>query len=302
MVVPAHAKVNLSLDVLGRRSDGYHDIRSVMAKLCLHDRVHLYRRDTGITLDCSSQSIPSDHRNLAHRAALRFQQETGIGLGVHMVIEKHIPIAAGLAGGSADAAAVLHGLNQLWAAGLSVSELARLGASIGSDVPFCVKGTCALVTGRGELVEEIPWAPIGWVVLARPAGLAVSTSEAYAELDRRTGGQAGSFTPRVLQALSRGCPHTLAASLGNGFEEAVLTRWPGIADLKQALLDAGALGACLSGSGPVVLALASVAEQGQAIAGCLARRPGTEVWLTRFLGGGGEEEDEGRCGNTGRQV
>ncbi|HAI21529.1 MAG TPA: 4-(cytidine 5'-diphospho)-2-C-methyl-D-erythritol kinase [Clostridiales bacterium UBA8153] len=289
LMIPAHAKANLSLDVLGIRNDGYHDIRSVMVKLCLHDRVYLYPRASGITLACSTRNVPWDHRNLAHRAAVRLRRELGVEAGVHLFVEKHIPVAAGLAGGSADAAAVLWGLNRLWGAGLTVAQLQELGESIGSDVPFCIQGTCALVTGRGEQVEELAWAPAGWVVLARPGGLEVPAAQAYAELDRRAGGRAGDFTPGVMRALARGGLAELAAALGNGLEAPVMYRWPEVGQVKRALLEAGAVGACLSGSGPVVLGLVDGAEQGELVAGALARQPGMEAWVTRFLdrtGGG----------------
>lgn len=283
LMIPAHAKVNLSLDVLGARNDGYHQIRSVMAKLCLHDRVYLYPRASGITLAGSTPNLPWDHRNLAHQAATKLRQKLGVEAGVHVFIEKRIPIAAGLGGGSADAAAVLWGLNQLWATGLTVTQLQKLGESLGSDVPFCVQGFCSLVTGRGEQVKELPWAPVGWVLLARPSGLEVAAAQAYAELDRHAGGRGGNFTPGVVRALARGALDELAVALGNGLEAPVMQRWPQVRPVKQALLDAGAAGACLSGSGPVVLALFDEAERGKAAAEAMARQPGVEACLTRFL-------------------
>lgn len=283
LVIPAHAKVNLSLDVLGTRDDGYHHIRSVMAKLCLHDRVFLYPRTSGITLACSAPNLPWDHRNLAYQAATRLRQELGVEAGVHLFIEKHIPIAAGLAGGSADAAAVLWGLNQLWETGLTVTQLEKLGESIGSDVPFCLQGTCALVTGRGERVEELPWTPSGWVVLARPSGLEVAAAEAYAGLDRHAGGRGGDSTPGVMRALARGILDELASALGNGLEAPVAHRWPQVREVKRALLEAGAMGACLSGSGPVVFGLVDGHTPAKLVAAAISRLPGVEVWVTRFL-------------------
>ena len=153
----APAKINLTLDVLHKRPDGFHEVEMIMTTVDLADRIWLRPTDNGkITIKASERHVPNDRKNLAYQAAELLQIECGITNGVEITLEKSIPVAAGLAGGSSDAAATLRGLNRLWDLNLSVKELARLGARIGSDVSFCVHGGTALATGRGELIEILP--------------------------------------------------------------------------------------------------------------------------------------------------
>ncbi len=167
--VKAPAKINLTLDVLGKRTDGYHEVEMVMTTVDLSDRLELTVLDTDeIRIQSEHAYVPNDHRNLAYRAAELLRKRFGIKEGVEIVLDKQIPVAAGLAGGSSDAAATLRGMNELFDLGLSLEELAELGAAVGSDVSFCVMGGTAIARGRGEQLETIPSPPPCYVVLAKP--------------------------------------------------------------------------------------------------------------------------------------
>ena len=179
----AHAKINLALDVIGKRPDGFHEVAMIMQSVSLHDTVALSLGGDAISLVCNRADLPCDHTNLAFRAATLLRQECGVSQGVHIELTKRIPMAAGLAGGSTDAAAVLKGLNVLWKLALSPDELETLAARLGSDVPFCLWGGTTLATGRGEILEPLPdFAGYG-VVLANPP-LAVSTAWVYGNFQR----------------------------------------------------------------------------------------------------------------------
>jgi 4-diphosphocytidyl-2-C-methyl-D-erythritol kinase len=249
---PAWAKLNLGLKVGAKRPDGYHDIISVMQTVSLADKVELTPRRAGVSLEVVGADLPTDDTNLAVQAAHLIQDKCGVPSGVHIKLTKHIPLAAGLAGGSADAAAVLYGMNVLWRLGLGSKELMELGAAIGSDVPFALLGGTGLAEGRGEIVSPLPPLPNCYLVLACPK-VAVSTAWAYNELDC---GRAY-FSPPVdinslVKALSLGDLALVAAGMANSFEPVVTTHFPVINDLKQALVAAGAKAALMSGSGPTV--------------------------------------------------
>lgn len=256
VTVKAPAKLNLTLDVLGKREDGYHEMKMVMTSVSLADTVTLtVGPGEGITLSTNLGFLPVDGRNLAVAAALRLQEATGAcwgNLSIH--IEKRIPVCAGTAGGSSDAAAVLRGLNELLELGLSAEELAGIGKTVGSDVPYCVRGGTALATGRGEEVSPLPSLPTCHVVLAKP-GFPVSTPELFAQLDGKRL-RCHPDTCGMLSALEDGDLQGVARRLFNVFEEVLPPRRRDqVEELKQALLDAGALGACMTGTGPTVFGL-----------------------------------------------
>src|SRR5690625_2175434 len=178
----APAKINLSLDVLGKRDDGFHDVEMVMTTIDLSDRIELRSLDKDeIRVSLESRYVPNDERNLAYKAAQLIKQRYNITYGIHIKMDKKIPVSAGLGGGSSDAAAVLRGLNRLWSLNIAPEELARIGLSIGSDVPFCVMNETALVKGRGEIVERLPRPPSCWVVLAKP-NIGISTKMVFRNL------------------------------------------------------------------------------------------------------------------------
>jgi 4-diphosphocytidyl-2-C-methyl-D-erythritol kinase len=191
------------------------------------------------------------NKNLAWRAAELLQNKLNVRQGVRIFLEKKIPVAAGLAGGSSDAAAVLRGLNKLWGCGLSLEELLALGSELGSDVPFCVQGGAALATGRGDELVPLPSPPACWVVLAKPDH-GVPTREIYSRLGTVT---KSDYTEKMLDALQRQDYKMVAQSLGNALEQVTTQMYPEVARLKQKLLQFGADGVSMSGSGPTVYGL-----------------------------------------------
>ncbi|MDK2784394.1 MAG: 4-diphosphocytidyl-2-C-methyl-D-erythritol kinase [Bacillota bacterium] len=250
---PAWAKVNLGLEVRERRPDGYHNVRMVNQTVSLADRIALLPQREGITLKLSGAELPAGEDNLAYRAAKLLQERCGVRAGVRIELRKRIPVAAGLAGGSADAAAVLYGLNRLWGLNLTLQELQALALELGSDVPFALHGGTALAEGRGEVLTPLtPLVPC-WLVLARPR-VEISTAWAYAELDRYPPA-ARPDIDGLLAALAAGDLKGVAAHLGNSFESVIRERYPSVVEAKKALLAEGALGACLTGSGPTVFGL-----------------------------------------------
>ncbi|MBX6395798.1 MAG: 4-(cytidine 5'-diphospho)-2-C-methyl-D-erythritol kinase [Alicyclobacillaceae bacterium] len=273
----APAKINLSLDVLYRRPDGYHEVEMVMQTIDLADRVFL-EPDDSLRFTCSHPALPSDERNLAYRAAVLLQRVTGVTRGAAIHVDKRIPISAGLAGGSADAAAVLRGLNRLWQLGLTLDELADIGSALGSDVPFCVYGGTALARGRGERIERLPPCPPAWVVLVHPP-IPVSTASVYGDL-RLEDVRDHPSTSRMVDAIRRGSLEEIARCLGNVLETVTFAMYPEVKRIKMQMMRFGALGALMSGSGPTVYGL--VEKQAKAERICNAFRGFVkEVYLTR---------------------
>ena len=254
--VLAYAKLNLSLDVLEKRPDGYHEMRMVMQTVDLCDRLRL---ETGTGKPLSMRSnlgfLPADGRNLAAAAALRLGSETGADWGgLSIALDKSIPVCAGLAGGSADAAAVLRGLNQLAGLHLPPERLEEIGAQVGSDVPYCVRGGTVLARGRGERLTDLPPLPDCAVVICKPA-FSVPTPELFRRLDgvriRRRPDTAG-----LMAALEAGDLAGAARRMYNVFEDALPPRRGAeIQRLKTGLIQQGALGACMSGTGSAVFGL-----------------------------------------------
>lgn len=287
----ARAKINLYLEILGSRPDGYSEVAMVLQSIHLADRLQLKCRPHGIHLTCDRPEVPTDARNLAYQAAELLQKECHSAAGVEIHIEKHIPVAAGLAGGSADAAAVLVGLNQLWGLGLTVGELQSLAARLGSDIPFCIQGGTQLATGRGEVLEPLAdWEGIP-VLLAKPKHLGVSTAWAYQAFRSRQGilgatapsEPALPTLPQALAALSRQDPPALARSLRNDLEQVVLPEYAIVGELRQALLSAGALGSLMSGSGPTVFGIMPSLELAAQVRDTLRRQfQDVEFWVTQF--------------------
>lgn len=260
--VPAYAKINLSLDVLRRRPDGYHDVRMVMQSLKLHDLLHIERISSPeIVLQTCHDTSPDirwDSSNLIYRAAEAFLRRYSIPDGVRITVEKNIPSAAGLAGGSSDAAATLKGLNTLFDCAAPLSELQQLGVSLGADVPYCLLLGTALSEGIGELLTPLPPAPELSCVLIKPAQ-AVSTQYVYQHL-RLTDQTVHPDTSGILRALKEQDAAALCSRLKNVLEPVAVTLCPEIPELERQLLSLGALGARMSGSGPTVFGLFSDAD------------------------------------------
>lgn len=252
----AYAKLNLSLDVLDKRPDGYHEMKMVMQTVTLRDRIAL-ETGTGRPLEMRSNLgfLPADEHNLAAAAALALCRETGTDPGgLSIKLDKTIPVCAGMAGGSADAAAVLRGLNEVLRLDLSQTRLEEIGALVGSDVPYCVGGGTALAEGRGEILTSLPSLPHCHIVLCKPA-FSVSTPELFRALDgcriRRRPDTAG-----LIDALMAGDLPGVARRMYNVFEDVLpQRRYQEICTIKNVLIQHGALGASMSGTGPTVFGL-----------------------------------------------
>lgn len=253
LYVKAPAKINLTLDVLYKRPDHYHEVEMIMTTVDLSDRIGLESRADGfIKIISTNGFIPDDSRNLAYQAAQLIKDTYGIAQGVTISIEKEIPVAAGLAGGSSDAAATLKGLNDLWELNLSIDTLAELGAKIGSDVSFCIYGGTALATGRGEKIQKLPAPPTCWVVLAKPK-IGVSTAQVYGGLNLE--GIEHPNTKQMIQAIETNDYELMCNSLGNVLESVTFDLHPEVVMIKEQMKRFGADAVLMSGSGPTVFGL-----------------------------------------------
>ena len=250
----APAKINLTLDVTRKREDGYHDVEMIMTMVDLADRLSFEEIEGDqIQLESNSGIVPNDERNLVYRATQILKNRYQIQKGVHIVLEKNIPVAAGLAGGSSDAAATLRGLNRLWNLQLTTEELMKIGEEIGSDVPFCVSGGTALATGRGEKLRPLSPPPPGWAILAKlPIG--VSTADVYRTL-KVNEIEVHPQTEKMVQALDQQDFLMMTSLLANVLEDVTFKLYPEVKQLKEQMQLFGADGVLMSGSGPTVYAL-----------------------------------------------
>jgi 4-diphosphocytidyl-2-C-methyl-D-erythritol kinase len=256
MEVRANAKLNLTLDVLGKRPDGYHDLRMIMQSVELADVLNLEYNETGELRVCTNlHFLPNNDKNLAAQAALRWWEARGEKpRGLDIAIEKRIPVCAGMAGGSSDAAAVLRALNARERSPLSPAEVARIGERVGSDVPYCVIGGTALAEGRGELLTHLPPLPHCWVVLCKPE-FSISTPALFAKIDS-VRLRCRPDTQGAIDALEAGDLTGVARRLYNVFEDALPDRQRArVSDIKNVLIQCGALGASMSGTGPTAFGL-----------------------------------------------
>ncbi|MBQ1935455.1 MAG: 4-(cytidine 5'-diphospho)-2-C-methyl-D-erythritol kinase [Clostridia bacterium] len=277
MEIFANAKINLSLDVLGVREDGYHEVEMLMQSIGLADRITLDPIPSGIVLHTNRSYLPCDARNLAYRAAELFLKETNTQSGVKMNIIKKIPVSAGLAGGSTDAAAVLVGLNQLFRTKLSRRRLCELGGSLGSDIPFCILGGTALATGRGEQIHRLPPLPKVYLLLVKPP-ISISTPKIYTALDQQEITRHPD-TGALIEKIKAQDISGLAQEMVNVLEPVCETFEPRISELREKLLSHGAIGARMSGSGPTVFGIFETYEQAAKAAESFRGR-GDEVIVT----------------------
>lgn len=281
LMIKAPAKINLTLDVLHKRPDGYHEVEMIMTTVDLADRLELESLNKNeIRIISHNRFVPDDSRNLAYQAAKLLKERYGIKKGVSIQIDKIIPVAAGLAGGSSDAAAALKGLNQLWNLGLSLDELAEIGAEIGSDVSFCVYGGTALATGRGEKIEHLPAPPNCWVVLAKPT-IGVSTGEVYKnlKLDRMKRPD----TRAMIESIKENNYEKMCQNMGNVLESVTLHAHPEVALIKEQMIRFGADAVLMSGSGPTVFGLIRHDSRMHRVYNCL-RGFCDQVYAVRMLG------------------
>ena len=281
MEYEAHAKINLLLNVLGRRPDGYHDLSMVMQSVSLADQVIIRETgEEGFTLKTDLGFLPGADKNIAGVAARAFARHTGADLsGLEIELQKHIPVCAGTAGGSSDGAAVLRGLNRWFSCGLSLRHLAEIGEEVGSDVPYCVLGCTALAEGRGEKLTCLPALPDCHIVLCKP-GFSVSTPELFRRIDELKL-RFHPDTAGVLAALEEGDLAGVSRRMFNVFEEALpAQRRAVVEEIKSTLLSRGALGACMSGTGPTVFGIFDNAESARSVADEL-KQSYVETFLTK---------------------
>lgn len=253
----AYAKINLVLNIGDLRPDGYHDIQTIMQSLELHDDVTVEQTGgTGITVTASVDTIPTDESNLAVKAVKAFAAKTGVpadGLSIH--IEKRIPVAAGLGGGSSDAAATLRALNQIYETNLSLDELAEIGMEVGSDVPFCIHGGCAYVEGKGDMVVPTTPLPQCIIVVGKP-DLTVSTEKMYQRYDQVELPARADHTPEIMLGLRWENLKAVAEGVGNAFEQVLMKNERNTVDMmKEVMNQFGTLGTAMTGSGPAVFGI-----------------------------------------------
>ena len=250
----ALGKINLGLDVLGRRENGYHDVRMVMQTVYLYDRIIMKKSKTpGIRLETNLYYLPVNENNLAYQAAQMLMDEFHIEEGVSIQLDKHIPVAAGMAGGSSNAAAVLFGMNRMFSLGLSQKELMERGVKLGADVPYCIMRGTVLAEGIGEILTPLSPMPKCYVLIAKPA-ISVSTKMVYEKLDALEITEHPDIDG-ILNGLARKNIHKVAECMGNVLEQVTIPVYPVIEQIKNVMKEGGAMNAMMSGSGPTVFGL-----------------------------------------------
>ncbi len=252
----AYGKINLGLDVLRRRDDGYHEVRMIMQTVGIYDRIDLiYKEEPGITVETNLYYLPDNENNLVYKAAKLLMDEFHVQKGIHIKLRKFIPVAAGMAGGSSDAAAVLFGVNKMFSLGLTTEQLMERGVKIGADVPYCVMRGTALSEGIGEILTPLPMPPQCQVLIAKP-GISVSTKFVYENL------HANDLKPEqhpdidgMIEAIKQKDLYGIADRFGNVLETVTIPAYPVIQEIKDLMMEHGAIGALMSGSGPTVFGL-----------------------------------------------
>lgn len=262
----AYAKINLGLDVLRKREDGYHEVKMIMQNISLADTLVIGKSvEAGIRLQSNdgteNPDVPMDQSNLVYKAIQMIKDEFGITDGIEATLTKRIPVAAGMAGGSTDAAAALKGMNQLFSLGLSTQELCDRGVKLGADIPYCIQGGTALSEGIGEVLTTLPKMPACWILIAKPP-INVSTAFVYGNL------KANELTEHpdidgMIQAIEAQDLAGIAQRLGNVLETVTVPAYPVIAEIKQVMLVAGAMQSLMSGSGPTVFGIFAEEQKAQ---------------------------------------
>lgn len=250
----ALGKINLGLDVLGRRENGYHDVRMVMQTLYLYDNVTLIKKEEpGIEIESNLYFLPKDSGNIAWKAANLLMEEFNIPGGIKIILNKYIPVAAGMAGGSSNAAAVLYGMNKMYKLGLSQQELMDRGVKLGADVPYCIMRGTVLAEGIGEILSPLPPMPKCQILIAKPL-VSVSTKAIYEAIDSKEIEDHPDIDG-IIEGLKKQDLNKIASSMGNVLEKVTIDMHPEIAQIKNCMLENGALGAMMSGSGPTVFGI-----------------------------------------------
>lgn len=250
----ALGKINLGLDVLGKRENGYHDVRMVMQSVYVYDRISVEKkREAGIELSTNLGYLPVNENNLAYKAAKLLMDEFSIREGVRIHLEKHIPVAAGMAGGSSDGAAILHGLNRMFELGLSKEDLMKRGVELGADVPYCIMRGTALAEGIGEILTPLPKIPKCFALIAKPP-IIVSTKTVYEKLDALEIVDHPDIDG-IIAGLEEGNLEQICACMGNVLEKVTIEDYPVIEEIKKLMKENGAINAMMSGSGPTVFGI-----------------------------------------------
>ena len=293
MRLRALAKINLGLDILGKRPDGYHEVRMIMQTIQMYDVLEIVKKqEPGISLTVNVPFIPVDERNLVYKAAKMLMDEFHIEEGVSIKLDKFIPVAAGMAGGSSDAAAAFVGINRMFRLGLSEEELMQRAVSVGADVPYCIMRGTALAEGIGEKLTRLSPVPKCFVLVGKP-GVAVSTKMAYENLNL----SAVTSHPDIdgmMEDIARGDLYAMAAKMGNVFESGIIRQYPVIQQIKDLMEENGALKAMMSGSGPTVFGIFDDQDKMESAAAIL-RESGLAktVFATEvFNRNGGETNDQ----------
>jgi len=260
--INSYSKINLTLNILGKRLDGYHNIETIMQSTNLADKISIKEdKEEGVKIECSHPQVPVDAQSLAYRSAEKILNQYRITKGVKIEIDKNIPLASGMAGGSANSASILVGINKLFALNLSNTDLSGMGEELGMDVPFCIQNGTALAYHRGEKVTPLP--PINpslWIVIINP-GFGIPTKWAYDNLNLSLIKRENNNTKAMLEALNKGKVQEITNNLFNSFEKLMIKKYPKIGKIKDRLIEEGALGALMSGSGPTVFGIAQGKEK-----------------------------------------
>lgn len=280
--IEANAKINLGLDVLRRRADGYHEVKMIMQTVGISDRLEFAKlADDCIRISTNRRELPVGPQNLIYKAARLVKDTCQIAEGISVKLEKNIPVAAGMAGGSADAAATIHGMDRLFDLQLSLEEKQKLGVQIGADVPYCLMGGTALAEGIGEALTALPAVPDAYLVVAKP-DIDVSTAFVYKNLhaDRL---RSHPDIDGMVESIKKGELSGITARMENVLETVTIAQYPVIAQMKEFLKEQGALNALMSGSGPTVFGVFEKEETARAAYEAMRQRKFTEqVYLTAF--------------------
>lgn len=259
--INSYSKINLTLNILSRREDGYHEIETIMQSINLADRVIITEEKEGIKIKCNHPEVPVNANSLAYRSAEKIINRYGIKKGVKIEIEKKIPLASGLAGGSANSATILIGINKLFSLNLSNEDLRGIGEELGMDVPFFIQNGTALAYQRGEKLTPLSSInPPLWMIILNP-GFNISTNWAYNNLDLDSIKREKNNTKAMLKALKEGKSQEIAKNLFNSFESLIIKKYPEVGRIKNRLIEESVLGALMSGSGPTVFGITQNKEE-----------------------------------------
>lgn len=280
--IRAYAKINLGLDVIGRLENGYHEVKMIMQTVDIYDELTFERIPSGISLTTNHGELPLDENNLIYKAVCLMQKTYGISEGVKVHLQKNIPVAAGMAGGSTDAAATLKAMNELFDLQVSDEELRKLGVKIGADVPYCIMGGTALAEGIGEQLTALSKAPDCYLLVAKP-DINVSTKYVYEHLDAKEVYKHPDIDGMV-EAIKAGSLEGITERMGNVLENVTIVAHPVIATIKERMLALGAVNSLMSGSGPTVFGIFTDKEKAiKAYEQVKAEQLAGQVFLTHFV-------------------